>query len=126
MMLSCSAIRWNWFASRELRNGRGNLAASLGAELAKSLPEEPVGVYAGTGKSGLFRGGDFASVEREDIKKAVKKREIRLLVVTDAACEGLNLQNPWESHQRRPALEPGAARTTTGAEQTFRPSSAYR
>jgi superfamily II DNA or RNA helicase len=67
-------------------------AYSLGAELAKLLPEEPVGVYAGTGKSGLFRNTDFASVEREDIKKAVKKREIRLLVATDAACEGLNLQ----------------------------------
>jgi ERCC4-related helicase len=67
-------------------------AYSLGAELAKLLPEEPVGVYAGTGKSGLFRNADFASVEREDIKKAVKKREIRLLVATDAACEGLNLQ----------------------------------
>ena len=62
------------------------------AELAKSLAPEPVGVYAGTGKSGLFRGEDFASVEREDIKMAVKKREIRLLVATDAACEGLNLQ----------------------------------
>ncbi len=56
------------------------------------LPGEPVGVYAGTGKSGLFRGDDFASVEREDLKAAVKKREIRLLVATDAACEGLNLQ----------------------------------
>jgi len=67
-------------------------AYSLGAELAKSLPGEPVGVYAGAGKSGLFRGEDFASVEREDIKRAVKKREIRLLVATDAACEGLNLQ----------------------------------
>jgi len=67
-------------------------AYSLGAELAKSLPGEPVGVYAGAGKSGLFRGEDFASVEREDIKKAVKNREIRLLVATDAACEGLNLQ----------------------------------
>ena len=64
----------------------------VGAELAKLLPGEPVGVYAGTGKSGLFRGDDFASVEREDIKAAVKKREIRLLVATDAACEGLNLQ----------------------------------
>lgn len=64
----------------------------VGAELAKLLPSEPVGVYAGTGKSGLFRGDDFASVEREDIKAAVKKREIRLLVATDAACEGLNLQ----------------------------------
>jgi ERCC4-related helicase len=67
-------------------------AHSLGAEVAKALPGEPVGVYAGAGKSGLFRDEDFASVEREDIKKAVKKREIRLLVATDAACEGLNLQ----------------------------------
>jgi superfamily II DNA or RNA helicase len=67
-------------------------AYSIGAELAKLLQSEPVGVYAGSGKSGLFRGNDFASVEREDIKAAVKKREIRLLVATDAACEGLNLQ----------------------------------
>ncbi len=67
-------------------------AFSLGAALAKSLPGEPVAVYAGTGKSGLFRDDDFASVEREDIKTAVKKREIRLVVATDAACEGLNLQ----------------------------------
>jgi len=67
-------------------------AYSVGRELAKLLPGEPVGVYAGTGRSGLFRGDDFASVEREDIKTAVKKREIRLLVATDAACEGLNLQ----------------------------------
>lgn len=62
------------------------------AELAKSLPSEPIGVYAGAGKSGMFRGEDFAAVEREDIKGAVKKREIRLVVATDAACEGLNLQ----------------------------------
>jgi len=65
---------------------------SLGAELAMLLPGEPVGVYAGAGKSGMFRGDDFASVERDDIKSAVKKREIRLVVATDAACEGLNLQ----------------------------------
>lgn len=62
------------------------------AELAKSLPGEPIGVYAGAGKSGMFHGEDFATVEREDIKGAVKKREIRLVVATDAACEGLNLQ----------------------------------
>ncbi|MDZ4657007.1 MAG: helicase-related protein, partial [Bythopirellula sp.] len=61
-------------------------------ELAKLLPGEPVGVYAGTGKSGMFRDDDFASVERDEIKNSVKKREIRLVVATDAACEGLNLQ----------------------------------
>ncbi len=51
---------------------------SLGADLAKSLPGEPVGVYAGAGRSGMFRDNEFASVEREEIKKAIKKREIRL------------------------------------------------
>ncbi len=67
-------------------------AKALGAALAASLPTEPIGVYAGAGKSGLFRGEDFASIEREDLKAAVKKRQVRLLVATDAACEGLNLQ----------------------------------
>jgi superfamily II DNA/RNA helicase len=65
---------------------------SLAAELAKALPNEPIGVYAGAGKSGMFRDGDFASVEREEIKTAVKRHEIRLVIATDAACEGLNLQ----------------------------------
>lgn len=64
----------------------------LAAEIAKLLPAEPVAVYAGTGKSGIFHGDQFASIEREEIKAAVKKREIRLVVATDAACEGLNLQ----------------------------------
>jgi superfamily II DNA/RNA helicase len=63
-----------------------------GGELAKLLPAEPIGVYAGAGKSGMFRGDDFAAVDREEIKAAVKRREIRLVVATDAACEGLNLQ----------------------------------
>lgn len=64
----------------------------IASELARALPTETVGVYAGAGKSGLFRGADFAAVKREDIKDAVKKRTIRLVVATDAACEGLNLQ----------------------------------
>ena len=64
----------------------------VASELAKTLTGEPVGVYAGAGKSGIFKGDEFASVEREDIKKEVKQRNIRLLVATDAASEGLNLQ----------------------------------
>jgi SNF2 family DNA or RNA helicase len=67
-------------------------AVWVASELAKMLPDEAIAVYAGVGKSRLFHGTDSASVEREDIKSAVKKREIRLLVATDAACEGLNLQ----------------------------------
>lgn len=64
----------------------------IAKELAKAYVGEVVAVYAGVGKSGLFRGEQFNHVEREVIKSAVKKREIRLVVATDAACEGLNLQ----------------------------------
>lgn len=64
----------------------------IASELAKDQPDETVAVYAGAGKSGLFRGAEFASVEREEIKLAVRNRSIRLVVATDAACEGLNLQ----------------------------------
>ena len=64
----------------------------IGEQLAASLPDEPIGVYAGAGKSGLFKGGAFVAVDRNDLKKSVKRREVRLLVATDAACEGLNLQ----------------------------------
>jgi superfamily II DNA or RNA helicase len=65
---------------------------ALAADLAQTLPGEVVAVYAGAGKSGLYRDGDFASVEREEIKAAVRRHEVRLVVATDAACEGLNLQ----------------------------------
>jgi len=64
----------------------------VGEQLAAVLSGEAIGVYAGTGKSGLFRNGEFVAAERNDLKAAVKRRELRLLVATDAACEGLNLQ----------------------------------
>lgn len=49
-------------------------------------------IYAGAGKSALFIDGERKSVQREEIKKAVKERRIRLVVATDPACEGLILQ----------------------------------
>ncbi|TCI59355.1 phospholipase D-like domain-containing anti-phage protein [Exiguobacterium sp. SH0S2] len=64
----------------------------IAKELSKSITGEVVAVYAGVGKSGLFRDMQFNNVEREVIKAAIKTREIRLVVATDAACEGLNLQ----------------------------------
>eukprot|EP01037_Dinobryon_pediforme_P017817 gene17817-18044_t len=64
----------------------------IAEHLTSSLPSEIVAVYAGAGKSGLYVGGEWKSVQREEIKKAVKERRIRLVVATDAACEGLNLQ----------------------------------
>ncbi|WP_201370537.1 phospholipase D-like domain-containing anti-phage protein [Ktedonobacter robiniae] len=60
--------------------------------LTNSLPDEKIALYAGAGKSGLFFAGEWRSVEREEIKRAVRDRIIRLVVATDAACEGLNLQ----------------------------------
>lgn len=60
--------------------------------LAAELPTIPVAVYAGAGRSGVFRDGFFVACPRDDIKRAVGEGAIRLLVATDAACEGLNLQ----------------------------------
>lgn len=67
-------------------------ASWIAQNLALMLKDEPVGVYAGAQRSRLYRGEQWTSVERDDLKAAVKNREIRLLVATDAACEGLNLQ----------------------------------
>lgn len=64
----------------------------IAEELGKAIPNVAVAVYAGVGKSGIFRNGEFVAVEREEIKKAVKDHLIHLVVATDAACEGLNLQ----------------------------------
>ncbi len=97
----------------------------LGSELGTTLLQEPIAVYAGAGRSGVFQGGTFSSLDREAIKGAVKAREIRLVVATDAAGEGLNLQtlgtlinvdlpwNPARLEQRLGRIKRiGQARTT--------------
>ncbi|HCO49459.1 MAG TPA: helicase SNF2, partial [Spirochaetaceae bacterium] len=61
--------------------------------LVKAFPDRLVAVYAGSGKSGIFQDGRFLRRERDDIKKLVKDGEVTLLVGTDAASEGLNLQS---------------------------------
>lgn len=65
---------------------------AVAASLTARLPNEPIAIYAGAGRSGMYHQGAFASVEREAIKAAVRDREVRLIVATDASCEGLNLQ----------------------------------
>ncbi|MDE0192031.1 MAG: phospholipase D-like domain-containing protein [Gammaproteobacteria bacterium] len=64
----------------------------LANQLSRELPDEPIGVYAGTGRSGIMRRADYRRQARDDIKEAVRRGEIRLLLGTDAASEGLNLQ----------------------------------
>ncbi|CAJ3066368.1 helicase, C-terminal:dead/deah box helicase, n-terminal [Burkholderia pseudomallei] len=64
----------------------------LADSLAARYPEEAVGLYAGAGRSRLYQRGDSVTVERETLKRMVAEHEIRVMVATDAACEGLNLQ----------------------------------
>ncbi len=65
----------------------------LAAKLSKeALPDELIGLYAGSGRSAYYRAGDRQPAEREDLKRLVREGEIKILVGTDAASEGLNLQ----------------------------------
>jgi len=61
-------------------------------KLSHDLTDTIVGIYAGGDKSGIIREGKYQKRAKEDIKKLVKSREIKILVGTDAASEGLNLQ----------------------------------
>ena len=66
----------------------------VGEELAK-LPEfagMEIGLYAGSNRSGVWREGRFQRCERETLKARVRAGELKLLLGTDAASEGLNLQ----------------------------------
>ena len=60
--------------------------------LSTDMPNEKIGLYAGGDKSGIFLGGNFKRRNKEEIKKMVKDRDLQILVGTDAASEGLNLQ----------------------------------
>lgn len=64
----------------------------LADALAARYPDEAVGLYAGAGRSRLYQRGDSVSVERETLKRMVAEHQTRVMVATDAACEGLNLQ----------------------------------
>lgn len=66
----------------------------VGDELAK-LPEfqgMEIGLYAGSNRSGIWRNGQFQRTDRETLKSRVRAGELKLLLGTDAASEGLNLQ----------------------------------
>lgn len=60
--------------------------------LSIDLSNEKIGIYAGGDKSGLLIGGVYERRAKEEIKQMVKRRELKVLVGTDAASEGLNLQ----------------------------------
>lgn len=65
--------------------------------LARKLTEgpleaEPIGLYAGSGKSAIYYRGERQPEDRETIKAMVRRNELKLILGTDAASEGLNLQ----------------------------------
>lgn len=64
----------------------------LAEQLSATLPAEPIGLYAGAGRSGLIRDGELQRLPRDTLKEQVRDGDIRLLIGTDAASEGLNLQ----------------------------------
>lgn len=64
----------------------------IGEELVKEFPDEEIGLYAGSSKSGIWEDGQFLRRDREEIKKRIRGGRIKILLGTDAASEGLNLQ----------------------------------
>jgi len=64
----------------------------LAEQLTLEFPDEPIALYSGPTTSGIMQGGKWLRVSREMIKARVKAGELRLLLGTDAASEGLNLQ----------------------------------
>lgn len=61
-------------------------------KLSRDFTGIPVGLYAGGDKSGLFMDGSFQRKEKEQVKLMVKTRDLKVLIGTDSASEGLNLQ----------------------------------
>lgn len=64
----------------------------LAGRLSERMPDEPIALYAGADRSGLMEGGTFTRAGRDAIKDRVQRGEQRLVLGTDAASEGLNLQ----------------------------------
>ncbi len=67
-------------------------ARHLAGTLSVDIPDAVIGLYAGGDKSGFFVNGVFTRALKDEIKSQVKNRKIKILVGTDAASEGLNLQ----------------------------------
>ena len=64
----------------------------LAEQLTAELAEEPIALYSGPNTSGIMLAGEWAPKSREELKQSVMSGRIRLMLGTDAASEGLNLQ----------------------------------
>lgn len=90
----------------------------LAEELSKNeFKNETIGIYAGSTRSGIMQDGYFQKKDRDTLKQMVRSGELRLLIGTDAASEGLNLQrlgtlinldlpwNPTKLEQRKGRIQ---------------------
>jgi hypothetical protein len=64
----------------------------LGEQLTVEFPDEPIAVYTSPRASGLMLRGEWLPKPREERKELVRHGTVRLMLGTDAASEGLNLQ----------------------------------
>ena len=66
----------------------------IGDEMAKraEFAGMDIGLYAGSNRSGFWRDGRFQRCDRNVLKGRVRAGDLKLLLGTDAASEGLNLQ----------------------------------
>lgn len=64
----------------------------LAEKLKEIYSNEMIGIYAGGNRSGIFQNGIYRRLSHEELKGKVRRGEVRLLLGTDAASEGLNLQ----------------------------------
>lgn len=60
--------------------------------LADQMPTLPVASYSGAGGAWRDAAGYWVPCSKEEIKRRLRDKQVRLLVCTDAAGEGLNLQ----------------------------------
>lgn len=93
--------------------------------LSAEFPDATIGVYAGSGRSKILQAGTELRKDRDEIKRMVRDGTVTILVGTDAASEGLNLQrlgtlinidlpwNPTRLEQRKGRIQRiGQARST--------------
>ena len=67
-------------------------AKHLAETLSTDIPETVIGLYASGDQSGCYVDGVFHKLLKDEIKAKVKEHKMKILVGTDAASEGLNLQ----------------------------------
>ena len=67
-------------------------ASFVAEKLSEHYPSESVGLYAGGTSSRIYENGVATPTDKDKLKEKVKKHEVRILIGTDAASEGLNLQ----------------------------------